>query len=507
MSALRDAMSVAACVWTMAISLAISACTAPPSDSHEHSGSVKRTVSALTTTSEVNHALTARVAADSTFPGYSVNRINDGNRDTTVGGDYSWANDFPRGGSLPQSVYLWFPDMRLHGIHRIEIYTSDGYPLQDYTISYHSSPYDDAIPLLSVTGNTEVHRIHEFARVDATDIQITCLRGPEDQTIYGRLNEVELYGPPETGAFLPPFFVDSGMLAFGTNDDAVQTMDYLAYKANEYDASLEPYYEGLSDDEVAEVDDAYGFIEDQSYIDFEAMSGVPSKRAQITAAEDDWLATTSADDADPRDNPDYHYPGDEETRTILNQYGEVRVGSTYYHFNDDGSYYAAPLEYREELLSLRNGSDDPPPHVILHNPFTVIIPPPSGGRLVIVIECVSDVQLRGSKPNGDWKFDRITSIWNYPWQSRVMAKTKSYKKVHGHWKKRKTYLEAQVWGHVHDSDCYDNEPVDSGLVPKTHAKKVKAPGTAGRAITINSGDIQSYHYSAQVGGETVLLAW
>src|SRR5690242_10523961 len=109
MFAIRDAGSVAACVWTMAIIFAISSCAAPPSDSDEHSGSLKRTVSAITT-SEVNHALAARVMADSTFPGYSVARINDGDRNTTVGEDYSWANDFPRGGGLPQSVYLWFPD-------------------------------------------------------------------------------------------------------------------------------------------------------------------------------------------------------------------------------------------------------------------------------------------------------------------------------------------------------------------------------------------------------------
>lgn len=42
-----------------------------------------------TTTTLVNHALQATVEAESTFPGYSVQRIKDGSRTTTVGPSYS----------------------------------------------------------------------------------------------------------------------------------------------------------------------------------------------------------------------------------------------------------------------------------------------------------------------------------------------------------------------------------------------------------------------------------
>ncbi len=52
----------------------------------------------------VNYASQAVVSAESTFPGYSVQNIKDGNRNTTVGPSYSWTNDFPAGGKLVTSI-------------------------------------------------------------------------------------------------------------------------------------------------------------------------------------------------------------------------------------------------------------------------------------------------------------------------------------------------------------------------------------------------------------------
>ncbi|MBN8577390.1 MAG: hypothetical protein J0L66_10640 [Cytophagales bacterium] len=94
------------------------------------------TASAFSTS--VNYALQATVSAQSTYPGYSVQKIKDGSRNTTVGPSYSWANNYPDGTRLPQSVFLKFGSLKK--VNRIDIYTSSGYELQNYTIQYRVTP-------------------------------------------------------------------------------------------------------------------------------------------------------------------------------------------------------------------------------------------------------------------------------------------------------------------------------------------------------------------------------
>ncbi|MEM9493942.1 MAG: hypothetical protein AAGC55_32645, partial [Myxococcota bacterium] len=57
---------------------------------------------------------------------YSSSRINDGSRNTTVGGYYSWANGNT---TLPQWVKVNFGSNRT--FNRFELYTSAGYPIRD----------------------------------------------------------------------------------------------------------------------------------------------------------------------------------------------------------------------------------------------------------------------------------------------------------------------------------------------------------------------------------------
>ena len=80
----------------------------------------------------VNYARQATVSAESTFPEYSVLSIKDGSRNTQVGPAFSWANNFPAGGKLPESVFFNFTSLKT--IDRVDIYTSSGYELQNYTI-------------------------------------------------------------------------------------------------------------------------------------------------------------------------------------------------------------------------------------------------------------------------------------------------------------------------------------------------------------------------------------
>lgn len=142
-----------------------------------------------------NLALSASTSASTTFCWgtglhcYYSHRINDGSRNTTVGGYYSWANNWGEGISLPQWVELDFGSPI--SFNRVELYTSSGYQIRDYDIQYwNGSGWYNAV---SVNGNTSVHRTHKFGTRTASRIRVNGRRGPDNQSIYVRVNELEVY--------------------------------------------------------------------------------------------------------------------------------------------------------------------------------------------------------------------------------------------------------------------------------------------------------------------------
>jgi hypothetical protein len=150
-----------------------------------------------------NYALSSTVRATTTFRGYDVENIKDGDQNTTVGPKYSWANahNADLDIRLPASVFMQFPVSRM--IEKIEIYTSRFYEIQNYTILYKKGSTNTWNTLVTVTGNTSVHITHNLGIIlDVVEIEIRCQRGPAGQTVYARLNEVEVYG---TDYDLPSF--------------------------------------------------------------------------------------------------------------------------------------------------------------------------------------------------------------------------------------------------------------------------------------------------------------
>jgi hypothetical protein len=140
----------------------------------------------------VNLALGAASSASSTYCSgtglncYFPSRINDGSASTVLGGFSSWANDDL---GLPQWVQLDFGGPRTFA--RIELYTTSGYELQDYRLEAWIG--NSWVTLAIVTGNTQVHRTHQFPAVTGTKLRVMGLKGPNVQTNYARVNEVEVY--------------------------------------------------------------------------------------------------------------------------------------------------------------------------------------------------------------------------------------------------------------------------------------------------------------------------
>ncbi|MEM9103078.1 MAG: discoidin domain-containing protein [Pseudomonadota bacterium] len=147
--------------------------------------------------SEVNIAGEGIPSAQSTFPGYDVRNINDGDTNTTVGGSYSWANGhtYTSNGLLPQWTQLAFSSQRTFS--KVVLYTSYGYELKDYDIQVFDGY--NWITVVQQRGNTSTSRIHTFSPTKGTILRVLSLRGPDNQFIYARINELQVY---ETSANL-----------------------------------------------------------------------------------------------------------------------------------------------------------------------------------------------------------------------------------------------------------------------------------------------------------------
>lgn len=130
--------------------------------------------------------------AQSSYGDYSPQRVIDGDRNTTVGPAYSWANAHTYGpdGRLPQ----WL-EIDLHAarsFNQIDLYTSAGYAIKNYDIE----AWDGGAwtPIVSQVDNQATMISHSFPDVTASKVRVIGRRGPDNQYVYVRVNELEIYG-------------------------------------------------------------------------------------------------------------------------------------------------------------------------------------------------------------------------------------------------------------------------------------------------------------------------
>ncbi|HEX6872258.1 MAG TPA: discoidin domain-containing protein [Micromonosporaceae bacterium] len=137
-----------------------------------------------------NLALAALAAASSTYSGYSPARVNDGSRDTRVGGAYSWANGYgtwPPG--VPEWVQLDFGTNKTFS--RVVVYTSQGYEIRDFDIQVWNGT--TWVTVSTVVGNTATSVTLTFAPQTSRLVRVLGHSGPTSQPGYVRVNEFEVY--------------------------------------------------------------------------------------------------------------------------------------------------------------------------------------------------------------------------------------------------------------------------------------------------------------------------
>ncbi len=163
-----------------------------------------------------NLARNATATAQTTFPGYSPLRTNDGDRSTALGGGASWAND--RGGAAVLNLVLPVASQ----IDRVQLFTTSGYELRDYDIQLRIG--GGWATVQSIRGNTAVQRDHRFAARFADSVRVVGISGPTHQPGYSRVNELEIYncGGTVTTGNVQGFVVRYGL--FTTLPNAVVSL-------------------------------------------------------------------------------------------------------------------------------------------------------------------------------------------------------------------------------------------------------------------------------------------
>lgn len=132
-----------------------------------------------------NLARAGNAVGHSTYPGYSAQRVNDGNRSTDLGGQASWVND--RGQTMTLDLFL--PSAA--NIDRVQFFTTRGYEAIAYDIQLRIGGSWTTVH--SVRGNTGVSRDDRFAPRLTDAVRIVGITGSAAQAFYFRINELEVY--------------------------------------------------------------------------------------------------------------------------------------------------------------------------------------------------------------------------------------------------------------------------------------------------------------------------
>jgi hypothetical protein len=137
-----------------------------------------------------NLARTGIASASSTFFGYSPARTNDGDRNTSLGGSFSWSNarETSTTPALPASLDITLGTAA--PVDRIVLYSTLGWEIRDYDLQYFNG--SQWLTLEQVRGNTQTVRTHSFAQVNLSRVRVIGRSGPNIQTVHVRINELEI---------------------------------------------------------------------------------------------------------------------------------------------------------------------------------------------------------------------------------------------------------------------------------------------------------------------------
>lgn len=220
-----------------------------------------------------------------------------------------------------------------------------------------------------------------------------------------------------------------GMLKFADMEHFQDVLTCLELQLEYHQSVFEETYAYLSDDAFNDMADSIGFRDWKPLEDFEATMNFSSRRGFIENQILEWLDDEIFDTENAPDDLD---DLSEELRTLLSVDGKVMVGDSIF------DYLSLPEE--EDLM--RGAS----------------------------LDC------RRYNRKVHWEYYPLTGAQDkafklkamfvsYPWKFKVKSKIVSFKRNNGKYRRWRTKLSVQVFGHARDSDC--NFPLQVGASSST----------------------------------------
>jgi len=288
------------------------------------------------------------------------------------------------------------------------------------------------------------------------------------------------------------------ILVFDDMETFKHALNELERQVEEYDDAFVAHYSDLSEEELYQKEQEIAYNDVQPMTDFESYLDFRSSNADYLVAEAQYL---DQGDLNEEDDPENHFIGEPEERTLLNACNEVMVNDTIYKLTEDGYFVISDGNFRK--LAQLDDFDNLPENVNF-------IGGDNSGSMRMG-GCKKAYYDQESKYNSartkkiKWYLKKNNG---YFWGSYFTAKTKNLKKRrNGKWRRYRTRVKAGVQGKGY-LDC-DDAPF---LYPyKLKSKKKK---TVRKKITtfhynelIKSGEVKGYHYGAGGIEHYSVLTW
>jgi hypothetical protein len=232
---------------------------------------------------------------------------------------------------------------------------------------------------------------------------------------------------------------ENGILCFQSEDEIRSTLQYLETEYLAREDNFINTYKDLNGDELMAMEKEIGYNEYEVFEEFENTLGFNSLRKKLHDEEVAWLK--DADELYIENDPDNHFVVENQVRTILNEYCELKIDDLYYKFFHGGHIIITDGDLTKLYLlreNIENALD-------MEN---VII---EGDLSQARVDACNSMQFSsGFKVAGTRRIKWVVSHQSWPWDRYVLAKTINYKKTGNSWDRFRTQTKCRVWGDISD---------------------------------------------------------